>query len=109
VVVGAQLDGPQRPIGGGSSVRPVRSELTGAPHYAAMVLHFQCFHFLRNRWSARNSPRGSSTGGGLRSRACGNKVQASTFGDGGGALQGLAHMKVGLNGCGAERRTPALG
>jgi hypothetical protein len=46
---------------------------------------------------------------GLRSRTCGNKVQASTFGNGGGTLQGSAHDKVGPNGCGVERRTPASG
>jgi hypothetical protein len=46
---------------------------------------------------------------GLQSKACGGKVQASTFGDGGGALQGSAHGKVGPNRCGAERRTPVLG
>jgi hypothetical protein len=48
-------------------------------------------------------------GGGLQSRACGGKVQASTFGDGEGALQGSAHNKVGPNGCDAEHRTPASG
>jgi hypothetical protein len=47
--------------------------------------------------------------GGLWSRTCGGKVQASTFGDGGGTLQGSAHKEVGPNGCGAERRTPASG
>jgi hypothetical protein len=88
---------------------PTRSELTGASRYTAMVLHFWCFLFLRNRWNARNSPRGSSTGGGLQSRTYGSKVQASTFGDSGGMLQGLAHDKVGPNGCGAECRTPASG
>jgi hypothetical protein len=48
-------------------------------------------------------------GGGLQSRTCGGKVQASTFGDGGGMLRGLAHDKVGPNGCDAECRTPASG
>jgi hypothetical protein len=81
----------------------------GAPRYTATVLCFWCFLFLRNRWSARNSPRGSSTGGGLWSRTCGDKVQASTFGHGGGMLQGSANDKVGPNGCGTERRTPASG
>jgi hypothetical protein len=57
----------------------------------------------------RNSPRGSSTGGGLWSRTCGGKVQASSFDDGGGTLQGTAHDKAGPNGCSAERRIPALG
>jgi hypothetical protein len=79
----------------------------GAPCYTAVVLCFRSFLFLRNRWSARNSPRGSSTGRGLQSRMCGSKVQASTFGDDGRTLQGSAHDKVGPNGCGAERRTLA--
>jgi hypothetical protein len=52
---------------------------------------------------------GSSIGGGLWSRTCGSKVRASTFDDGGGTLQGLAHDKVGPKGCGAECRTPASG
>jgi hypothetical protein len=90
-------------------VRPTRWELTGARRYTTMVLRFRCFLFLRNRWSARNSPRRSSTGCGVRSRTCGGKVQASTFGDSGGTLQGSAHNKVGPNGCGAECRTPASG
>jgi hypothetical protein len=94
---------------GGGTVRPARPELTGAPRYTVMVLRFQWFLFLRNWWSARNWPRGSSTGGGLQSRTCGGKVQASTFSDGGGMLQGSAHDKVGRNGCGAERRTPTSG
>jgi hypothetical protein len=81
----------------------------GALRYAAMVLRFWYFRFLRNRWSARNSPRGSSTGGGLWSRVCGGKVQASTFDDSGGALQGSAHDKVGPIGCGTELRTPTSG
>jgi hypothetical protein len=77
-------------------VWPVRPELTGAQHYVAMVLHFRWFLFLRNRRGARNSPRGSSTGGGLQSRMCGGYVQALTFGDGGGGeLQGTANDKVG--------------
>jgi hypothetical protein len=46
-------------------------------------------------------------GGGHQSRVCGGKVQASTFDDGRGALQGSAHGKVGPNGCGTEHRTPA--
>jgi hypothetical protein len=87
---------------------PARPELTGAPHYMAMVLRFRCFLFLRNRWSARNLPRGPSTGRGLQSRMCSGKVQASTFSEGGGMLQGSAHNKVGPNGCGAKRRTQAL-
>jgi hypothetical protein len=74
-----------------------------------LVLHFWCFLFLRNRWSARNSPIGSSTGRGLQSRTCDSKVQASTFGSGGGTLQGSAHDKVGPNRCGMESRTSALG
>jgi hypothetical protein len=49
---------------------------------------------------------GSSTSGRLRSRTCGGKVQASTFGDCGGTLQGSAHDKVGSNGRGVECRTP---
>jgi hypothetical protein len=53
--------------------------------------------------------KGSSTSGGLRSRMCGGKVQASTFHDGGVTLQGSAHDKVGPNGCDAECRTPELG
>jgi hypothetical protein len=57
----------------------------------------------------RNSPRGSSIGGGLHSRTCGRKVQASIFGDSGGTLQGSSHDKVGTNRCGAKCRTPALG
>jgi hypothetical protein len=44
---------------------------------------------------------------GLQSRTCGGKVQASTFSDGGGTLQGSAHDKVRPNGCGTEHRTPA--
>jgi hypothetical protein len=63
----------------------------------AMVLHFWWFLFLRNRWGVRNSPRGSSTGGGLWSRTCNGKVQASTFGDGGG------------RGCSKGRLTRRLG
>jgi hypothetical protein len=74
-----------------------------------MVLHFRWFLFLQNQWSARNSPRGSSTDEGLWSRTCGGKVQASTFGDSGGTLQGSAHNKVGPNGCGAKHRTPTSG
>jgi hypothetical protein len=57
----------------------------------------------------RNLPKGSSTDRGLRSRTCGGKVQASTFGDGGGTLQGSAHDKVGPNGFSVECRTPASG
>jgi hypothetical protein len=37
---------------------------------------------------------------------CGSEIQASTFGDGGGTLQGTTHDKVGPNGCGTERKTP---
>jgi hypothetical protein len=48
-------------------------------------------------------------GGGLRSWTCDDKVQASTFSDGGGMLQGSAHDKVGPNGCGMKRRIPASG
>jgi hypothetical protein len=84
-------------------------DLTGAPRYAAVVLHFWCFSFVRKQWSARNSPRGSSTGRGLQSRACIGKVQASTFSDGEGTLQWSAHGKVGPNSCGTEHRTPASG
>jgi hypothetical protein len=51
----------------------------------------------------------SSTGGGLRSRTRGGKVQASTFNDGGGKLQGMAHDKVGQNGCDPICRTLVLG
>jgi hypothetical protein len=40
--------------------------VAGALRYMGMVLHFWCFLFLQNQWSARNSPRGSSTGGGSR-------------------------------------------
>jgi hypothetical protein len=109
MAVGARLDGRQRPTGGGSLVQPARPELTEAPRYRAMVLRFCYFLFLQNRWSARNSPRGSSTGGGLQSRTCDDKVQASTFGDGGVTLQGSAHDKVGPNWCSAECRTPASG
>jgi hypothetical protein len=58
---------------------------------------------------ARNSPRGSSTDGGLQSWMCGGKVEALTFGDGGGTIHGSAHDKVGPNGCGVEHRTPASG
>jgi hypothetical protein len=110
------VDGPQRPTGwrwlNAADVVapwPAWPELTGAPHYTAMVLHFCYFLFLRNRWSARSSPRGSSTGGGLWSRTCGGKVQASNFGDGGGTLRGSAHDKVGPNRCDVECRTPASG
>jgi hypothetical protein len=49
--------------------------------------------------------KGSSTDGGLRSRTRGGKVQASTFSDGVGMLQGSAHDKVGPHGCYAECRT----
>jgi hypothetical protein len=96
-------------LGTAGAVAPwtVRPELIGAPHYMAMVLRFRCFLFLWNRWSARNSPIGYSTGGGYRSRRCGNKVQASTFIDGEGMLQGSVHDRVGPNGCGVERRTLA--
>jgi hypothetical protein len=75
----------------------------------AMVLHFWWFLFLPNRWGARNSPRGSSTSGGLWSRTRGGKGQASNFGDSEGKLQGMAHDKVGQNGCGAGCRTLASG
>jgi hypothetical protein len=85
------------------------ADVAGAPCYTGMVLHFWCFLFLQNRWSARNSPRVSSTDRGLQSRMCGSKVQTSTFGNGGGMLQGSAHDKVGPNGCGTKRRTPASG
>jgi hypothetical protein len=85
------------------------SAMAGAPCYTAMVLHFRWFLFPQNWWSARNSWRGSSTGGRLWSRMCGGKVHASTFSDGGGALQGSAHDKVEPNGCGVECRTPASG
>jgi hypothetical protein len=94
---------------GNDMVQPAQWKLTGAPRYMAMVLRFRWFLFLRNRWSARNSPRGSSTGKGLQCRTCDSKVQASTFGDGRGTLQGSAHDTVGPNGCGAERRTPTSG
>jgi hypothetical protein len=90
-------------------VRQARPELIGVPPYTATVLHFWWFFFLWNLWSGRNSPRVSSTGRGLRSRMCGGKVQASTFGDGGGTLQGSGHDKVGSNGSGAEHRAPASG
>jgi hypothetical protein len=103
------LDDPQCSTNGGGSVWSARLEITGAPCYTAMVLHFWCFLLLRNRWSARNSPGWSSTGEGLQSQTCGGKVQASTFGNGGGMLQGSAHDKVGPNGCGAEHRTLTLG
>jgi hypothetical protein len=96
-------------LGGGGTVWLVRLELTGAPCYTAMVLRFQCFFILWNQWGARNSTRGSSTGGELWSRMRGGKVQASTFGDGGGKLQGMAHDKVGQNGCGVGCRTSASG
>jgi hypothetical protein len=114
MVVGAQVDGPQCTTGwwrhgaaGAAVPWLARLELTGAPHYMDMVLCFHWFLFLRNWWGARNSPRWSSTGGGLWSRTCNGKVQASSFGDGGGMLQGPAHDKVGPNGCSAERRTIA--
>jgi hypothetical protein len=116
VAISARVDDPQRPTGwqwlsAADAVVPwlVRPELTGAPHDTAMVLCFWCFLFLRNPSSGRNSLRGSSKNRGLRSRTCGGKVQASTFSDGGGMLQGLAHDKVGSNGGGIERRTPASG
>jgi hypothetical protein len=116
VVVGLWVDGPQhqtrwRRLGAASVVAQWHAwpDLIGALHYMPIVLHLWCFLFLRNRWSARNSPRGSSTGEGLRSRMCGGKVQASIFGDGGGTLQRSAHNKVGPNGCGVDCRTPALG
>jgi hypothetical protein len=83
------------------------ADVAGAPRYTATVLHFLWFLFLHNRWIARNSPRGSSSNGGLRSRTCDGKVQASIFGDGGGTLQGSAHDKVEQNGCGAGCKTPA--
>jgi hypothetical protein len=108
VAVGTRVDGPQRPTGW-RQVPPARLELTGAPRYMATVLRFHRFLFLRNRWGVRNSPRGSSIGGGLHSRTCGHKVQASIFGDSGGTLQGSSHDKVGTNRCGAKCRTPALG
>jgi hypothetical protein len=66
MAVGARVDGPQHPPGGSGSVRPTRPELTGVQRYMAMVLCFRWFLLLRNRWSVRNSPRGSSTGGGSR-------------------------------------------
>jgi hypothetical protein len=74
-----------------------------------MVLYFWWFLFLCNRWGVRNSPWGSSTGGGLRSRTRGNKVQASTFGNGGEKLPGMTHDKVGQNECDAGCITPASG
>jgi hypothetical protein len=116
MAIDAWVDGPQCPtgwrwLGATGAVVPwlARLELTGAPHYTAMILCFRCFLFLRIWWSARNSPRGSSTDGGLWSRTCGGKVQDSTFGDSGAMVQGLAHDKVGPNGCSMECRTPASG
>jgi hypothetical protein len=53
--------------------------------------------------------KGSSTGGELRSKMRGGNVQASTFGDGGGKLQGTAHNKASQNGCSAGCRTPSSG
>jgi hypothetical protein len=100
VAVGTRVDDPQCLTGW---------RWLGAPCYMAMVLRFRWFLFLWNRWSVRNLPKGSSTDRGLRSRTCGGKVQASTFGDGGGTLQGSAHDKVGPNGCSVECRTPASG
>jgi hypothetical protein len=57
----------------------------------------------------RNSPKGSLASGELWSRTCGGEAQASSFGDGGGELQGMAYDKVGQNGCGAGCRSPTLG
>jgi hypothetical protein len=37
------------------------------------------------------------------------RAQASAFGNGMGKLQGMAHEKVGQNGCGAGCRTPTSG
>jgi hypothetical protein len=37
------------------------------------------------------------------------RAQASAFGNGTGKLQGMAHEKVGQNGCGAGCRTPTSG
>jgi hypothetical protein len=73
------------------------------------VLCFWGVFFLWNRRGAKNSPRGASVGGELRSRTRGGEAQASTFDNGGGELQGMTHDKVGQNRCGAGCRTPALG
>jgi hypothetical protein len=97
------VDDPQRPTGW------QRLGAADTLRYTAMVLCFRCSLFLRNRWSARNSPRGSSISGRLQNRTCGSKVQASNFGDSRGMLQGSAHDEVGLNGCGMECRTPVSG
>jgi hypothetical protein len=116
VVVGARVDDPQCPTrwrwhgaAGAVAPWPAQLELTGAPRYTAMVLHFRWFLFLWNLWGARKSPMRSSTGGGLQSRMRGGKVQASTFDNGGGTLQGMAHDKVGQNRCGTGCRTPSSG
>jgi hypothetical protein len=45
--------------------------------------------------------RGSLAGRELQSKTCGGEAQALTFNDGGGEFQGIAHDKVGQNGCGA--------
>jgi hypothetical protein len=98
--------------GGGGTVRPARWHHGGATKaHQSSVLQgygapFWWFLFLRNWWSVRKSPRVSSTGRGLQSRTCGGKVQASTFDDDGGMLQGSAHDKVGPNGWSVEHRTP---
>jgi hypothetical protein len=52
---------------------------------------------------------GSSAGGELRSRACGNEAQVLIFGDGGGELQGAAYNEARPNGCGASCRAPTSG
>jgi hypothetical protein len=57
----------------------------------------------------RNSPRGSSVDGELRSKTRGSEAQASTFDDGGSELQGRAHDEVGQNGHGEVHRSPMLG
>jgi hypothetical protein len=110
VAVGARLDDPQRSTGGGGSVRPVHGAmagLAGALRYMDMVLHFRCFLFLWNRWSARISARGSYTGGGSRVGHAAARFKPQPSAMVGECFQGSAHDKVRPNGCGTEHRTPA--
>jgi hypothetical protein len=65
--------------------------------------------FLQGRRGVSNSPSGSLADGELWSRMCGDKAQASTFSDDSGELQGIAHDKVGQNGCGTGCRSPTSG
>jgi hypothetical protein len=109
MAVGARVDGPQCPTGWRQ-----HGAAGAAGAHRSSVLHgfgalFSVVSLPTELVECEELTKGSSTGGGLQSRTCSGKVQASTFGDGGGMLQGPAHDKVGQNRCVTECRTPGSG